>query len=284
MVAFMEPTYAFELLIGPRPPILIDVRRPDVVERSGRVFPGASFLADQQDGAWLASAMPAGRDVLVACAFGHNRSQLLAWDLAAAGVNASVLAGGEEAWRAAGLPMARRQPARPGLAITLGAGPTRWVTRREPKIDRIACPWLIRRFLDADARLAFVDPEWVLTIAEQTGAIAYDLPGAPLEHDGPLATFDTMLRAFELDNDPALLEVATIVRGADTARSDLHPASAGLLAISLGLSRRHGDDDHAMISEAFTLYDGLYAWARHAREKTHNWPKSAKGETEGAAA
>jgi rhodanese-related sulfurtransferase len=271
---FVSPADCFEDLMGPRPPVLIDVRRPNIIEASGFLFPGTAELADQTDGAKLAARLDPARPVIVACAHAHNRSQVLASTLQALGFQASIIADGADGWLAANLPIVRRQSVGLATIITLGTGPTTWVTRRRPKIDRVACPWLIRRFLDPGARFVFAEPEWVLEIAGQTGAIPFDLPGAALEHDGPLCTFDIILRAFGLETDPALAALARIVRGADTDRPDLHPASAGLLAIALGLSQRHGDDDHAVLREGFTVYDGLYAWARHAMNETHHWPRA----------
>ena len=160
-----------------------------------------------------------------------------------------------------------------------------WVTRHRPKIDRVACPWLIRRFLDDRAGFLFVDPDQVTNVAETDGSIAYDLPGAPFEHEGELCTFDILLREFGLGAEPHLARLAAIVRGADTDRLDLAPQAAGLLAASLGLSALAGDDDAAMLERGFVLYDGLFAWIRMASGETHNWPRrtasspsSARGE------
>lgn len=275
MSYYISPNDCFEQLMGPNPPVLIDVRRPNVIADSGFLFPAMSILADQEDGPKLAASLDPARPIIVACAHAHNRSQLLASVLQGQGFSVRTIEHGADGWLAAKLPVVRRLSEGLDPAITLGEGPTTWVTRRRPKIDRVACPWLIRRFLDPNARFVFAEPEWVLEIARQTGAIAYDLPGAALEHDGPLCTFDTMLRAFGLDSDPALAELALAVRGADTDRLDLHPAAAGLLAVALGLSQRNGDDDHATLREGFVVYDGLYAWARHARGERHNWPRPA---------
>jgi rhodanese-related sulfurtransferase len=276
MAYFISPTDCFDKLIGPNPPLLIDVRKPNIIEQSGFLFPATSRFADQSDGPKLAEELDRARPLVIACAHAHNRSQLLASSLHAEGFSASIIADGADGWLAAGLPTVWRQARNLPQAITLGAGPTTWVTRRKPKIDRVACPWLIRRFLDPDARFVFSEPEWVLDIARQTGAIAYDIPGAPLEHDGQLCTFDTILRAFGLDKDAALAELALIIRGADTDRLDLHPASAGLLATALGLSHRHGDDDHAVLRDGFVVYDGLYSWARNAKGEKHNWPRNTQ--------
>jgi hypothetical protein len=145
-----------------------------------------------------------------------------------------------------------------------------WITRERPKIDRIACPWLIARFIDKEAEFVYVPVEEVFRIAEQTGAIPYDIPGAELSHVGELCSFDALLQKYNLD-DPALQQLAVIVRGADTSKLDLAPQSAGLYAISLGLSHCYMDD-HEMLKHGLVMYDALYAWCRHCQEETHNWP------------
>jgi hypothetical protein len=165
---------------------------------------------------------------------------------------------------------------RPDLGVT-GEAPSRWITRERPKIDRIACPWLVRRFIDPQAQFFYVPTAQVFDEARRLGAVAYDIPGAPIEHNGELCSFDTLLRAFDL-TDPSLLALARIVRGADTGRPELTPQSPGLLAFSLGLSQLHAQDDHAMLEAAMPLYDALYAWCRAAQGETHNWnPASMKG-------
>ena len=145
----------------------------------------------------------------------------------------------------------------------------RWVTRARPVIDRIACPWLIARFVDEAPEFLFVPPERVLAVAEETGAVPYDVPGVELTHVGEGCSFDTFLAKYGLD-DPALRELARIVRGADTERLDLTPQSAGLLAISLGL-RSGFEDDHEVLRHGFVLYDALYRWCRDAVDETHDW-------------
>jgi rhodanese-related sulfurtransferase len=272
---FINPAEAFEALMGTGDPVLIDVRKPEIVSASGVLFPATSYLADQMEHAAIAALLDRNRLIIVGCAHGHNRSQYFAAALRAAGFGAAILRGGMTAWQEAGMPVVARTAGQIeiGQPIALGAAPTTWITRRHPKIDRIACPWLIRRLLDPRATFLFADPDHVLAIAEQTGAIAYDLPGAALEHDGDLCTFDTILRAFGLADDPALAELALIVRGGDTDRLTLHPACAGLLGVSLGLSRLHGDDDHGLLKQGFGVYDGLYAWLRQARGETHSWPR-----------
>lgn len=151
--------------------------------------------------------------------------------------------------------------------------PTRWITRERPKIDRIACPWLILRFIDPKAQFLYVPPHEVFPAAAREGAIAYDIPGAPFEHDGDLCSFDAFMTRFALDA-PGLAELAVIVRGADTARFDLTPHSAGLYAISLGLSRLY-HDDHVMLQHGLVVYDALYRYLREGTGETHNWPPKA---------
>jgi hypothetical protein len=144
-----------------------------------------------------------------------------------------------------------------------------WITRERPKVDRVACPWLIARFIDQSPEFLFVPPEQVLSLAGSAGAIPYDVPGVELTHDGPLCSFDAFLKKYDL-NDPALHDLAVIVRGADTAKLDLTPQCAGLLAISLGLSQCFRND-HEQLKHGFVVYDALYAWLRHARDEKHDW-------------
>jgi hypothetical protein len=145
-----------------------------------------------------------------------------------------------------------------------------WVTRSRPKIDRIACPWLIRRFVDPRAVFLFVAPPEVATVAERFGATPFDIEGVPFSHRGNLCTFNVMLTEFALST-PALERLATIVRGADTGRPDLAPEVPGLLAASLGLSRMFGDDLE-QLEAGLLLYDAFYRWSRDATDETHNWP------------
>ena len=145
----------------------------------------------------------------------------------------------------------------------------KWVTRERPKIDRVACPWLVARFIDPAPAFLFVKPSEVASVARETGAIPYDVEGVELSHDGPLCSFDAFLRKYNL-NEPALAELAKIVRGADTDRLDMTPQCAGLLAISLGLSRLF-QNDHEQLQHGFVVYDALYAWLREARSERHTW-------------
>lgn len=146
----------------------------------------------------------------------------------------------------------------------------KWVTRERPKIDRIACPWLIARFIDRTPEFLYVPNGDVLRVAEETGAIPYDIPGVEMTHVGELCSFDAFLSKYGLD-DPALRQLAAIVRGADTSRLELTPQSAGLYALSLGLSHIF-PDDHEMLAHGMVMYDALYAWCRACQGETHAWP------------
>jgi len=146
----------------------------------------------------------------------------------------------------------------------------KWITRERPKIDRIACPWLIARFIDEKPEFLFVPAQDVMSEAERTGAIPYDVAGVELTHVGEQCSFDAFLARYGL-HDPALEQLAQIVRGADTSRLDLTPQSAGLYALSLGLSHNF-DDDHEMLKHGVVIYDALYAWCRECQGETHNWP------------
>jgi hypothetical protein len=145
----------------------------------------------------------------------------------------------------------------------------KWVIRERPKIDRIACPWLITRFIDKEAEFLYVPADQVLTVAETSGATPYDIPDVEYSHVGALCSFDAFISKHNL-TDPALLQLAVIVRGADTARLDIAPQAAGLLALSLGLSHNFADD-HAMLAQGMVMYDALYAWCRHTQQETHSW-------------
>jgi rhodanese-related sulfurtransferase len=265
-------------------PLLLDVRRKGKFLESPHLIAGAQRCAPEDLTSFATSQPP--REVVVYCVYGHNVSADAATELRAAGWNAYALAGGIEGgedgvdspqdiaqWRA-------QRPAtvvkRPDWGVT-GEQASRWITRERPKIDRIACPWLVRRFVDARAEFFYVPTPQVLDEAKRLGAVAYDIPGAPVSHEGDLCSFDTLLKAFAL-TDPALDALARIVRGADTDRLELAPQSAGLLAFSLGLSRLHADDDPAMLEAAMPLYDALYAWCRHAQGEPHSWkPETMTG-------
>jgi hypothetical protein len=158
---------------------------------------------------------------------------------------------------------------------------SQWVTREHPKIDRIACPWLIRRFIEPDAEFLYVPTERVFAVAKESGATPYDIPGAePFAHDGELCSFDCFIRYYEL-KDPALDRLAVIVRGADTARHDLASEASGLHAISMGLSSII-PDDHAMLEQGMVIYDSLYAWCGSAGAEIHNWKPATTPQTPAA--
>jgi rhodanese-related sulfurtransferase len=254
-------------LIGtPHCPRLIDVRDSDDFPADPRLIPGSMHRDFNQVAAW-ADAI-GGTSAVVICQRGKKLSEGAAAWLRHRGLEAEALVGGFEGWKAAGhplVPIARM----PGAAA---GGGTLWVTRARPKIDRIACPWLIRRFVDPTAVFLFVAPQEVTGVGERFGATPFDIEDVFWSHRGETCTFDTMITEFNLAT-PALQRLATIVRGADTARMDLAPEAAGLLAASLGLSRMYSDD-LAQLDAGLTLYDAFYRWARDATEEKHNWPSA----------
>ncbi len=199
-----------------------------------------------------------GRSAIVYCQKGLKISQGAAALLRVHGIAAETLEGGHMAWRDAGLPMV----AAAKLPKPQAKGHSLWVTRHRPKIDRIACPWLIRRFVDPNAQFLFVSPSQVLNVADRFAATPFDVENVFWSHRGDTCTFDTMITEFGIGHE-ALDRLATIVRGADTDRHELAPESAGLLAASLGLSRMYRDDLEQM-EAGFLLYDAFYRWARDA--------------------
>lgn len=259
------------LLGTPKAPTLLDVRRDAIRATDPRLLPGARALAetDLTPERLAAIAADLSGPVVVVCAEGHRLSQGTAAWLRHEGVQAEYLLGGQAAWLAAGLPLI--DPAK--ISARDGQGRSLWVTRSRPKIDRIACPWLIRRFVDPRAVFLFVAPAEVEGVAERFGAMPYDIEGVFWSHRGDLCTFDVLLSEFGLST-PALKRLALIVRGADTARLDLAPESAGLLAASLGLSRMYSDD-LAQLEAGIALYDAFYRWARDATDEQHNWPTNS---------
>jgi hypothetical protein len=222
-------------------------------------------LLDHRD---VAAWAPAFRDqdVIVICQKGLKLSEGVAAWLRHEGACAQVLEGGFAAWRAARLPLVEPAAIPPRDA----EGRTVWVTRARPKVDRIACPWLIRRFVDPSAMFLFVAASQVELVAERFGATPFDIEGVFWAHRGDGCTFDTMLEEFGL-RTPTLERLAMIVRGAETSRADLAPQSAGLLAASLGLSRLHADD-LAQLEAGLALYDAFHLWCRDATEEVHDWP------------
>ena len=251
-------------------PQLVDVRRRDAYEQSPHVLPGAVWRDAAKAKQWV-TEFDVTRPIIAACKAGHEMSQSTVAQLRADGFDARVLEGGYEGWTKAGLPIV----AKAELERLAPKRPSIWVTRRRPKIDRIACPWLIRRFLDPQARILFVDPDQVVNVARESGGIPFDIKDVELSHVGERCSFDTMLQLFGLEGEPSLARLALIVRGADTARPDLAAEAAGLHAISLGLSVLAGDDDHGLLDRGFIVYDALFAWLRFAAEERHNWPAKA---------
>lgn len=238
---------------------LLDVRRAEKRAAEADEIAGGEW---QDPARWLdwKDGVARDRPAAVYCAFGHEISQGLCAALRALGIDARHLDQGIAGWRQAGLavaPLARRRG-------------TQWVTRARPKIDRIACPWLILRFIDATAEFLYVPADQVLAVAAETGAVPYDIPGVEMSHVGERCSFDAFIARHGLD-DPALLQMATIVRGADTSRLDLAPQAAGLYALSLGLSQCWADD-HEMLRHGLVMYDALYAWCRSGQGETHVWP------------
>ena len=266
----LSPRDLWSLIGSAQAPQIVDVCRREVLESSPGLIPTAIWHGPVAASQW-SGLLDNTRPIVVTCKAGHNLSQGAVAQLRADGFDARVLEGGREGWTAAGLPFVSRA----ALQRFAPTRPSLWVTRRRPKIDRVACPWLIRRFIDADARFLFVDPPEVANVAEDTGAIPFDIEGVELSHEGERCSFDTLLKVFGLEGAPDLARLALIVRGADTARPDLAPEAAGLHAISLGLSALAGDDDHGLLRQGFMVYDALYAWLRFAAEERHNWPAKA---------
>jgi len=245
-------------------PVIVDARTDEDFSADPRLIPAAVRRPGLKAAEWAQDH--AGSNVVVYCDRGLKISQgATAW-LRHAGAEAASLEGGFQAWKAAGLPLVPQAKLPPRDA----EGRTLWVTRARPKIDRIACPWLIRRFVDPRAVFLFVEASQATAVAERFGATPFDIEGVFWSHRGERCTFDTMVAEFGLGTD-ALRHLATIVRGADTGRPDLAPEAAGLLAASLGLSRMFADD-LAQLEAGMVLYDAFYLWVRDAAAETHNWP------------
>ena len=240
-------------------PLIVDVRPAPSELLPGSVQRSADNVAE-----W-AGLLP--QQSVVVCDSAGEASAGVAAQLRCEGVEAETLEGGFEAWRAAGHPTvaAAKLPRRDDDGRTL------WVTRARPKVDRIACPWLIRRFVDPLALILYVAPGEVPAVAERFGAAPFDVEGAEWSDRDGLCTFDALVNDLGLTGFPALLRLAEIVRGADTDQPDLTPQSAGLLAVSLGLSRMHSDD-LAQLDDGMILYDALYRWCRDAVDETHDPP------------
>lgn len=254
------------LLGTPKAPIIIDVRELDALATDQRLIPTSAHLDYTTAQSWAPAYR--GQSVAVSCQKGKKLAEGAAAWLRHFGADAEVVEGGFEAWRDAGLPLVP-MAAIPGSGVS---GGTVWVTRSRPKIDRIACPWLIRRFIDPKAAFLFVAPAEVEAVAARFDATPFDVENVKWSHRGELCTFDVMVEEFGLTMEP-LDRLARIVRGADTNRLDLAPEAAGLLAVSLGLSRMYADDLE-QLEAGMQIYDALYRWCRDATEETHNWPSA----------
>jgi rhodanese-related sulfurtransferase len=251
-------------------PQVVDVRDDTDYPADPRDIPGSIHRREADFKDWVLS-LDKSRPVVVSCQKGYKISQGIVARMREQGWTAASLQGGYLGWVAAGLPLLQRDSlAQVGLTEN-----ALLVTRIRPKIDRVACPWLVQRFIAPKAQFLYVEPDQVKAVAERTGGVAYDIKDCILTHVGEHCSFDTILQHAGLKGFAPLDHVARIVRGADNARLDLAPEAAGLLAVSLGLSHLAGEDDHAMLKAALTVYDGLYAWAAHASGETHNWPPKA---------
>lgn len=254
-------------LVGtPNAPIIIDVRNDEDFGADPCLVPASQRRSHKDVQDWCGAYT--GKAVVVICHHGAKLSHGSAAWLRHAGADAVSLEDGFEGWKAAGLPLVPVSKLPPRDA----AGRTLWVTRSRPKVDRIACPWLIRRFVDPSAVFLFVAPSEVAGVADRFGATPFDVEGVFWSHRGGDCTFDTMIKEFGLAGD-ALNQLAMIVRGADTARPELAAEAPGLLAASLGLSRMFADD-LAQLDAGMLLYDAFYRWCRDATDETHNWPSS----------
>ena len=263
-----SPTFPHAISIGAfrelrrtfPPPQVLDVRRTSAFDGDPNVISGSVRCAPE-DVPGLAGTLEPWRPVVAVCVHGNEVSQDAASGLAAAGYDARALEGGIGRWRDE------------GGAVAPWRAATRWVTRERPKIDRIACPWLVRRFVDPSARFFYVPNADVRAFAEANEATPYDVPDVDYSHRGDECSFDAFIRRHRLD-DPALATLAAIVRGADTGALGLAAEASGLLAVSLGLSRMIADD-HAMLRFGMLVYDALYARCRDAAGESHGWNPDA---------
>jgi rhodanese-related sulfurtransferase len=245
-------------LASAQPPLVIDVRRDERFREAPDLVRGALRRDPARVADW-AKTLPGASSVVVYCVHGHEVSQNTAKLLNEQGLSASYLEGGVEEWK---------KQSGATVAKPHGAS-TRWVTRERPKIDRIACPWLVRRFIDPEAEFLYVPTPDVMNVAREKQAVPYDIPDVEFSHEGELCSFDAFLKFYRL-RDPALDELARIVRGADTGQHGLTPQSPGLLAISLGLSLNF-PNDHEMLEQGMVMYDALYSWCKGGKEEKHTW-------------
>ncbi|MBM3556001.1 MAG: hypothetical protein FJX47_10655 [Alphaproteobacteria bacterium] len=257
----ITPAALAALLYRPAAPLVVDVRREIRFVEAETMIAGAIRRPPDTVADWF-GALPGDREIVVYCVHGLEIGQGACAALLERGRRARYLVGGIEDWIGAGLPTLRKR-------APLSARPSRWVTRERPKIDRLACPWLIRRFIDPLAEFLYVPTAEVNEAAKRADAVAYDIPGVEFGHDGPRCSFDAFIKGFGLAA-PGLDLLADIVRGADTDDLDLAPESRGLLAASLGLGLVI-EDDHRLLEAVMPLYDGLHAWCRSGRAGRHDW-------------
>jgi rhodanese-related sulfurtransferase len=245
-------------------PTLVDVRIDEDFAADPSLIPGAARLPHTHVQEWASQLT--GQSVVVVCHKGQKLSEGTAAWLRYNKIAAEILEGGHVGWKQANLPTVRGSK----IPKRDGRGRTVWVTRSRPKVDRIACPWLIRRFVDPSAVFLFVASAEVESVAAKFDATPFDVENVFWSHRGELCTFDVMIEEFGIASPP-LQRLATMVRAADTGRLDLAPEAPGLLAASLGLSRMY-DDDLEQLSAGMLLYDAFFRWCRDATKETHNWP------------
>jgi rhodanese-related sulfurtransferase len=239
--------------------LVIDVRRAAPYAEARDLVAGALRRDPDAVTAW-SEELPSAADIVVYCVHGHQVSQNAAQALRDRGFRARYLDHGIEGWREHGGKL-RSKP---------NGNATRWVTRERPKIDRIACPWLVTRFVDRNAEFLYVPVAQVNTLAREHDAIAFDVEGAEFGHTADACSFDAFIERFHLVGDPALGRLATIVRAADTGRLEQSREAPGLLAVSLGLSRRF-PNDHEMLRHGLVLYDALYLWCQSETGGGSTW-------------
>ena len=251
----VSPSELYAVLGTASAPVLLDVRRDEAFSKDNGLIIGAFHRSPEEVEPWSRYLAP-DHPVVAYCVHGHEVSQDVAARLHWAGIKASYLDGGIAGWRAAGLPTRKK----------LGGVENKWVTRERPKIDRIACPWLITRFINPLAEFLYVPVTEVVAVAKAEGATPYDIKDTEFGHVGDRCSFDAIIKIFEI-KDPALDHLAMIVRGADTSRPELAPQCEGLLAISHGLSANH-PDDHEMLKHGMVIYDALYTWCRSHEKRS----------------
>lgn len=245
----LSPAELYSRLGTAAAPLLVDVRPPDVFDADDRMIIGSARRYPAEIDRWC-SDIPVSRAVVAYCADGRHLGRAVALALRGTGIDAGYLAGGMQAWKVGRFPT-RRKP---------DGADAKWVTRERPKIDRIACPWLVSRFINPDAEFFYVPADDVADVATMIGGVPYDISRAAFGHAGEQCSFDAIMAAYDV-RDPALARLAMIVRGADTSRPDLTPQCEGLLAISHGLSANFAND-HEMLGHGLVVYDALYAWCR----------------------